>query len=56
MPFSRINTLNSSQKYRIAHELTNGFLVKIDTTLTKIVFSKQIKNTVSSWQDFLPNL
>lgn len=47
MPLSRIKTLNSFQKYRIAHELTNGILVKTDTTLTKMVFSKQIKNTVN---------
>jgi hypothetical protein len=47
MPLSRIKTLKSFQKYRIAHELTNGILVKTDTTLTNMVFSKQMKNTVN---------
>lgn len=47
MPLSRIKTLKSFQKYRIAYELTNGILVKTNTPLTKMVFSKQIKNTVN---------
>lgn len=46
MPLSRIKTFNPFQKYRIAHEINNGILVKTDTTLTKIVFSNQIKTIV----------